>query len=121
MKLLVCGSRTIKDENYIYKCIGDAINKLKYQVFTIIEGNANGVDKIAGKYAKENGIDVDDFKPNWKRYGKGAGKIRSKEMVDLCDKGIAIWDGISIGTEYTIMQLRKQGKLLKIYCEGWTS
>lgn len=115
MKLLVCGSRTIKDKDYIYKCINDAIQKLKYEVFTIIEGNANGVDKIAGEYAKDNGLNLNDFKPDWKRYGKGAGKIRNTEMVDLCDKGIAIWDGISIGTEDTIIKLRNKGKLFKIY------
>lgn len=117
MKLLVCGSRSIKNASYIYECINDAIKKLKYRVFTIIEGDAKGVDKIAGKYAIENGLNLDNFKPDWKRYGKGAGKIRSKQMVDLCDKGIAIWDGISIGTEYTIIQLRNQKKLLKIYGE----
>jgi hypothetical protein len=37
------------------------------------------------------------------------------EMVGLCDKGIAIWDGTSRGTKHCITKLKKAGKLLKIF------
>ena len=115
MKLLVCGSRTIKDKEYIYNCIDDAIKRSNLNITQIIEGNADGVDKQAGFYAIERLLKLETFPPNWGKYGKKAGFIRNQEMVDLCDDGIAIWDGVSIGTEHTIMLLRRQSKLLKIY------
>lgn len=114
MKLLVCGSRTITDKEYIYRCIMDAIKISTFPITQIIEGNADGVDKGAGFYAIERAIKLETFPPDWS-LGKGAGYIRNKEMVDVCDKGIAIWDGISKGTKDTIIGLRKQGKLFKIY------
>ena len=51
MKLLVCGSRTITNDDYVYGCIADAIISLDYKINEIIEGDAKGVDKIAAKYA----------------------------------------------------------------------
>jgi hypothetical protein len=116
MKLLICGSRSITDEELVYECIDDTMTRLKHEVTEIIEGDASGVDKLSGLYANCHDIPLsNDYKPDWKRYGKGAGFIRSKEMVDACDLGIAIWDGKSKGTEFTIEELRKQNKLSKIY------
>lgn len=119
IKLLVCGSRTITNAFYVFNCIEESINQLElleYNISHIIEGQAIGVDSIAGQYAKLTKITLlDDFKPDWKKHGKGAGFVRNKEMVDLCDRGIAIWDGKSTGTAHTISLLRKQDKLIKVY------
>jgi len=41
--------------------------------------------------------------------------IRNKQMVDLCDVGIAIWDGVSAGTKHTIDLLYKKEKLLEVF------
>ncbi len=115
MKLLICGSRTIQNKEYIYNCIDDVIRRFNLDITQIIEGNADGVDKQAGFYAIERLLKLETFPPNWKKNGKKAGYIRNWEMAHLCDGGIAIWDGISKGTKYTIVVLQKLDKLLKIY------
>lgn len=118
MKLLVCGSRSIKKKKFVYECIDHCIEDCKrfqdFETTELIEGEAPGVDKITRIYGEKRGLPVIPMEADWKQYGKGAGKIRNKEMVDLCDKGIAIWDGKSKGTEHTISLLKEQDKLLKI-------
>lgn len=37
---------------------------------TIISGGATGVDSLAERYAKENGIDCKVFEAKWNKYGK---------------------------------------------------
>lgn len=54
------------------------------------------------------------YKPDWARYGRAAGAIRNKQIVDACDKLIAFWDGKSKGTKISIDMAEKQGKLLKV-------
>ena len=116
--MLVCGSRTITDMYYVFNCLDEAIRvltRLNYKITTIIEGQAAGVDSLAGLYAKSHQLKLmDDFEPEWKKYGKKAGFVRNKEMVDLCDMGMAIWDGKSKGTAHTISLLRKQNKLVSV-------
>ena len=115
MKLLVCGSRSITDREYVYSCIDDANQLLGVPIRQIIEGDAKGVDQIAGEYAISHQIGWCKYLPNWGKFGKSAGFKRNTDMVIACDKGIAIWDGISKGTKDSIIKLKKSGKLLKIY------
>lgn len=43
-----------------------------------------------------------EFPANWSRWGKRAGFIRNKEMVDNADALICLWDGTSRGTKMTL-------------------
>lgn len=116
MKLLICGSRCIDNFEHVYDCINQIVMQEYSGLITeIIEGGAKGVDNIAAIYAKEHYISLRDMPADWKKYGKKAGFIRNKEMVDLCDYGIAIWDGYSKGTKHTIDLLKKQNKLIRVF------
>jgi hypothetical protein len=48
----------------------------------VVHGGARGADYIAGVYAKRLGFSVEVHEADWTKYGKGAGPIRNKEMVD---------------------------------------
>ena len=113
MKLLVCGSRTIEDINYVFSCLDKVL--YEHDITEIIEGDADGVDSLAGLYAVSHHIDHKTVYPKYYIHGDRAPLIRNKEMVDLCDKGVAIWDGKSTGTAHTISLLKKQNKLLKVF------
>ena len=119
IKLLVCGSRTITDMYYVFKAIERTLELLSVfgcKISHIIEGKTKGVDFLAGLFAESHQLGLmDDFEPEWDKYGKKAGFVRNKEMVDLSDYGIAIWDGKSKGTAHTISLLRKQNKLIRVY------
>jgi hypothetical protein len=124
MSLLVSGSRTIKDKDYVFSCL----NYTKRELFnfdTIIEGEAGwhkekekrkiSVDLLSRLFAKENNLELVPMKAEWKRFGNVAGFMRNSEMIKLCQYGIAIWDGKSKGTEDTIKKLIDSDKILQIF------
>ena len=102
MKLLIIGSRTITDF--------DLANHIPEETELIISGGAKGIDTVAEKYADEHGIEKLIIKPQYEKYGRAAPIRRNEEMVDAADRVLAIWDGESRGTKYTLNYARKKGK-----------
>lgn len=107
MKTLICGSRTINN----YSLVKQVINDSGFYITEVVSGGAKGVDSLAEQWAKEHNINVKHFLPNWGKYGKSAGVIRNQQMVDYANVIIAIWDGKSKGTKWTIDYALKQGRL----------
>ena len=89
MKIAIVGSRNITVSD-----IGKYISNAE----EIVSGGAVGVDCCVAKYAKENGIRLTEFLPQYERYGRAAPIVRNKKIVDYADKIIAFWDGESKGT-----------------------
>ena len=100
MKLLIAGSRDFHD----YKVVKEQFTKLNIDA-EIISGCAMGADTLAIRLAKELELLLHTFPANWEKYGRGAGFIRNKDMVDLCDEALIFWDGESKGTAHTISLL----------------
>lgn len=94
MKVIIAGSRSIKDKQFVY----DAIKNSCFDITEVVSGNANGVDKLGEQWAAEHGIKVTVFKPQWDLFGKQAGLVRNTEMARYADALIAVWDGKSNGT-----------------------
>lgn len=110
-RLLVCGSRTITDKNWIYSqiesywyehlaCYSDPI---------MIEGAARGVDLIAKSYAVENNWGIEEYPADWS-IGKQAGILRNIKMYKNTDEVLVLWDGNSRGTKHTIELCEKGNK-----------
>jgi hypothetical protein len=78
-KIIFCGDRNWDDE----KPIRAALEELIPEETIIINGGARGADKLAGRIAKEMGFDVIEVPANWEKYGKAAGPIRNREMLEL--------------------------------------
>lgn len=80
MRVLVCGGREFSDTEKAYK----ALNKLrlKYGFGVVIEGDARGADKIAGYWARRNGMENLKYPADWNKYGNKAGIIRNQKMLD---------------------------------------
>ncbi len=114
MKVLICGSRGITDESQVVR----AMNLVPFTYTEVVHGGARGVDRIAGRLAKRSNLKVTEFLPDWDKFGRGAGFIRNKEMVDYADAVIAVWDGKSKGTKHTIDYARQQNKPLFIQREN---
>ncbi len=106
MKVAIIGSRSINIniEKYIPK-----------NATTIISGGAKGVDRLAETYADENNINKIIFKPEYSKYGKQAPLLRNRLIVQNADIIIAIWDGKSSGTQFTIEYAKKIGKIIKVF------
>lgn len=76
----------------------------------IVSGGATGVDTLAARYARAKRLPLVEFKPNYREFGKGAPFIRNRQIIDYCDNVVAVWDGVSKGTKYTVDYARKRGK-----------
>lgn len=106
MKVMITGSRGIITEMDKYIPEGTTL---------IISGGAPGIDRCAELYADKNNIPKLVVRPDYKTYGKLAPLKRNKEMVDMADIVIAVWDGKSRGTKHAIDYAISVDKELKIY------
>jgi len=108
MKIAVVGSRNFHDYELLKKTLTE------YEITSIVSGGANGADSLGERYADEHNIPTMIFKPDWKRFGRGAGRIRNKTIVENADLVIAFWDGLSKGTQMSIEIAKKVNKPLRI-------
>ncbi len=106
MKLAVIGSRRLTGIE-IGRYIPEGVTE-------IVSGGANGVDTLAKEFASRTGIKLSEFLPNYKRYGRGAPLKRNEEIAEYADEALALWDGRSRGTEYTIKLFQKLNKKVQI-------
>ena len=109
MKISIIGSRSFFD----YTMLEKILNKEKIDI--LVSGGARGADSLGEQYAKNNNIPTLIFKPDWKKFGRAAGFIRNKDIIDNSDKVIAFWDGKSKGTLNSINLAKKQNKKVIIY------
>jgi predicted Rossmann fold nucleotide-binding protein DprA/Smf involved in DNA uptake len=110
MKAAVVGSRSVSH----YDVVKAILNQ--YTFTQIISGGAKGVDRLAEQYSNENNlVEPLVILPDWKRYNRGAGAVRNREIVDSSDFVIAIWDGKSKGTLISINYAKKQNKPLYVW------
>ena len=115
IKITVGGCRDFNDSEYIFKCLDEYIEELCDEEIIIISGHCSGVDTAAEKYASLKGFKTMIFPAEWEKYGKAAGPIRNKQMVEAADVVIAFWDGKSRGTKSLIDLAKKSDKNLTIF------
>lgn len=96
MRIAVVGSRSFDDYERVKEVLTPRIP------FILISGGARGADTLAERFAKEQNLVAMIFPARWDKYGKRAGFIRNKKIVQEADLVIAFWDGTSKGTESTI-------------------
>lgn len=117
IRLLIAGSRDFDDFDTLWVFTDEILQIMKQKYpdtnVRIISGSATGADSLGIRYAKMNIIPYKEFPAKWNLYGKSAGPIRNKEMLDYILEGIpyllAFWDGESRGTKYMIDIAEKAG------------
>lgn len=109
VKIGIVGSRNFKKlewvRHYVKSLEKDTI---------IVSGGAKGVDETAEKMGEELGMKVVSIRPNWKKYGRGAGIVRNKEICEYSDMICAFWDGKSKGTKNTIDTAKKMNMIVQV-------
>ncbi len=102
MKLAIIGSRTFDDWNRMDDTIWQWFRSSEASeqvIFTeVISGGAKGADSLAAQWAREQGVKLTEFKPDWDKHGKRAGFIRNEDIVAAADMVLCFWDGVSRGT-----------------------
>ena len=77
MRVAVIGSRNLEIED-----IGKYIPP---KTTEIVSGGARGIDTVAKNYAIKNNIKLVEFRPDYRRYGKGAPLKRNLQIIAYAD------------------------------------
>ena len=101
MRIAIVGSRNVTV---------DSIAEFVTDHDEIVSGGAIGVDQCAADYAREHGLKLTEFLPEYEKYGRAAPIIRNRKIVDYADKVIVFWDGKSKGTLSVIKYAEKVRK-----------
>lgn len=112
MKIIIAGSRDIKDTRMIYKKL-NALYRA-YPKLEIVSGCAKGPDSIALEFSSDYKIKSHKFPADWNKFGKRAGYIRNEAMADFADGLVAFWDGVSKGTKHMIQTAISKNLKIKI-------
>lgn len=114
MKIIVCGGRHFDDYELLISKMQAAIDMhhLKYEDIEIVSGHCEGADMLGEKYAQEFGTSISIFPAQWEKYGRVAGPIRNKQMVDYIKSDpnplvIAFTNPRTKGTRNTIKEAKK--------------
>lgn len=107
MKLAIIGSRGIKNIS-LHEYLPEGITE-------IVSGGAIGVDRLARAYAREQGLLLTEFLPDYQSYGRRAPLLRNNYIIDHADEVVAFWDGKSSGTGYVIDRCQKIGKKVTVF------
>ena len=102
MKLLIVGTRGILNFDLSPYVTSD--------VDTIISGGSSGIDTLAEQYADAHALSKYIIRPQYQIYGRFAPLKRNEIMVDMTDAVLAVWDGTSRGTKYTINYAKRVNK-----------
>ncbi len=106
MKLAVVGSRKLKNIN---------LNRyIPPEADEIISGGAVGADRCAAVYAKEHGIRLTVFYPDYDAFGISAPHIRNEQIIRYADAVLAFCDGESKGTASVIEKCQRYGVPVKV-------
>ena len=116
-RIVVAGSRGFTDYTLLRENLDALLGETSGDV-ELISGHAAGADQLAERYAQERNIPITVMRPDWKTYGRAAGPVRNKQMLDYASEGsplvIAFWDGKSKGTKNTIDTAQKMGISIKV-------
>jgi len=89
VRLLITGSRTWDDYNYILKTLTDFETNSPDKNIVLVSGECpDGADRLCEIAAKALGWEIELYPADWNQYGKRAGFLRNEQMVntqpDVC-------------------------------------
>lgn len=110
INLAVIGSRTFVDSKRLWT----DLDNIRSVIRCIVTGGASGADAMAESWANDRKVPCIVIYPDWEKYGKAAGPIRNKEIIENCDEVLAYWDGKSKGTQHALALARREEKVIHL-------
>ena len=107
LRVAVIGSRGIRSV--------DLSTYIPAEATELISGGATGVDALAEAYARSHGIPIRVLRPDYALYGRKAPLVRNRQIVECADLVVAVWDGHSTGTTYTVDYANARGVPVRLY------
>ena len=113
MHLAIIGSRDLPGSP---ETVATAIAHHNLAPTAVLCGEARGPDTWGRLWAEQQGIPVISYPADWERYGRSAGMIRNREMINAADEVLALWDGKSKGAGQAIALAKRRG--IPVYLVG---
>lgn len=104
MKVLICGGRDFRDRDFIRKVLDHQHHCIAFT--HLIHGNCEGVDRIAARWAEENGVQGVACAAQWWKHGKAGGPMRNRRMLELQPDLVIAFPG-GRGTADMVRQARE--------------
>lgn len=118
MRVLVCGARDYHDKGKVWRRL-DELKRLYPTTLVIIEGEARGADTYAREWAEKylSPNYLKKFPAQWKIYGRGAGPLRNKQMLEegKPDLVLAFGGKGGTGTNHMISIAKRAGVPVREY------
>lgn len=111
-RILICGGRRFDSEEHFQKVI-NVMQPMFADKFVIIEGGANGADRMARLWAQRNGYPIITMAANWQFYQLAAGTLRNTWMLDFALPDVVIALPGGKGTANMVKQALARG--IKVY------
>ena len=70
--------------------------RAKHSNMVLVHGGGPGVEKVAARWAENNGVDQIVCKPDWEKHGRAAPFRRNDELLNLLPKGVIAFPGNGI-------------------------
>ena len=119
MIIVVCGDRAWRRQSRVREVLLALL--AEYGPFDIIEGGTPlGADRQAWAEGCSLGCEVRTMPADWVTYGRAAGPIRNRQMLDLKpDLVVAFHNGIktSRGTKDCVQEARRRGIPVRLFTE----
>lgn len=117
MRVQITGDRNWTDRSVIEKALRVVMTETGHAP-VVVHGAARGADSLSGEVAEELGCTVEVYPADWLKYGKAAGPIRNKQMLDTGpDVVLAFHDDLenSKGTRHCVTEAEKRGLEVRKY------
>ena len=82
LRILVCGGRHFADYDLLKETINGVIAESGWEDIEIVSGHCVGADRLGELYAEKHNASIKIFPAEWGKYGKRAGPMRNKQMID---------------------------------------
>jgi hypothetical protein len=115
MRILICGGRDFNDFLLLDRILEERWpTQWSRKDLIIIQGGAKGADILARDWAEMNVVPFIEYPAEWNRYGKSAGFIRNKRMLDEGKPDLVIAFPGGRGTAMMVQLAREAGVPVEI-------
>ena len=110
LKTIIYGSRDFFNVRAI-RLVDKALHDCGWteEITEIVQGGFRGTDEATQKVCKDR-WPIKTYIAYFGKHGKGAVKVRNREMLEYADALIAIWDGKDVETKALIGEATERGR-----------
>lgn len=106
---MVTGSRHYTDRDAVRYHLLQYWPAYDGQPFEVLHGAARGADTLAAEEAEQvDGMRVRAFPADWQRFGRAAGPIRTRQMLDA-QPDMVLAFGTGRGTDFAVAEAERRG------------